>query len=93
MGFTGSILGGYFLDKYSKYKVGNVASFSMVLSIFIILTATMKLANIGLIFFIFAFYGLFIGAYGTIAIQLALEITYPHSEGNFSENRDIAYII
>jgi len=80
MGFSGSILGGYLLDKFSKYKFQNVVSSSMVLVIFVILTSTMKQAIIGLIFFLFAFFGLFMGAYGTSAIQFAFEISYPHSE-------------
>ena len=81
----GCLVGGFLLDKYKKYKFLNVLSYGFVVIIYASFTGTLHLANLPADFILMALYGLFMGAYSTISIQLMLEITYPESEGNFKK--------
>ncbi|XP_025834573.1 uncharacterized MFS-type transporter C09D4.1-like [Agrilus planipennis] len=79
-GMVGSVICGYFLDKYHKFKETNMAVYVFSLIGMVVFTFTLN-SGIGVVYFTSGLLGFFMTGLMPIGFELAAELTFPEPEG------------
>lgn len=81
-GLLGSVLGGFILDKFKKFKLTTLWCYIFTLLFMVLFTWTVDRENPLFDYFFIGILGFFMTGYLPIGFEFAAEITYPESEGN-----------
>ncbi|KAJ3665624.1 hypothetical protein Zmor_001113 [Zophobas morio] len=81
IGMVGSIVFGIFLDKTHKYKETTLFTYFMSSASVVALMFTLEMQSKVLVYIAVGSVGLFTNAYMPVGFEMAMELTYPSSEG------------
>jgi len=83
-GLAGSMVGGMILDKFKKFKLTTLVTYTLSLVFMIAFTYAIDLEDINIDYFIIAALGFFMTGYLPIGFEFGAEITFPESEASSS---------
>ncbi|CAI5438366.1 unnamed protein product [Caenorhabditis angaria] len=83
-GMFGSVVGGFLLDKFKKFKLTTILIYLFSFIGMLSFTLTIDLNSLLIVFINSALLGFFMTGYLPIGFELAAEITYPLAEGTTS---------
>ncbi|CAL2029087.1 unnamed protein product [Caenorhabditis brenneri] len=83
-GMAGSVVGGFILDKFKKFKLTTIMIYLFSFIGMLSFTLTIDLDSMVIVFINAALLGFFMTGYLPIGFEFAAEITYPAAEGTTS---------
>ncbi|KJH47504.1 hypothetical protein DICVIV_06391 [Dictyocaulus viviparus] len=83
-GMLGSIIGGFLLDKFKRFKLITVLDYLFACLGMLTFTFTLHLGSLAIVFSIAFLLGFFMTGYLPIGFEFAAEITFPAAEGTTS---------